>query len=358
MASIQSLRNAWSIVTELDVNELRGMVQAPFPLAILGSEQDARQWLADALYTDPYSQTLMPLGAQTALFDLPLSPQEQRFVAQARLALLATPSQQKAFTLEQTIIQELRQLNPRLSIIVVQLRPGASGETYTPMLARWQGATEIVVDPIAANPFDAEFIPLLKRLAPEQEIVFGYHLPGLRPALVKQLIRQTSMTNAGYSAATGIAELVPLFLAPGNVADFLVLTKNQALMAYKIALTMGHDISLQEMLAELAGVLGGGFLWRETARRFVGLVPGWGLIPKIAIAYAGTYIIGEAAHFWYAHHRKLTAEQMRALYARALNEGKEVAMTLTDKIKVTNHQHTIPSLRRPSFPRKLRRNKK
>ncbi len=358
MASVQSLRNAWSIFTELDVSELRELVQAPFPLAILGRENDARQWLADALYTDPYSQTLMPLGAQTSLLSLPLSPQDRHAVAQARLVFLVVPSRQETFTLEQAVITELHQINPRLPVIVVQLRPGASGETYIPMLRRWQGATEIVIDPVDANPFSTELVPLLKRLAPDQEVLLGYHLPGLRPALVKQLIRQTSMTNAGYSAATGIAELVPLFLVPGNVADFLVLTKNQALMAYKIALTMGNDIALQDMLAELAGVLGGGFLWRETARRLVGLVPGWGLVPKIAIAYAGTYIIGEATHYWYAHHQKLTAEQMRILYARALREGKEAATTITAKLKDANSPHTPPSISRPSLLKKLRRNKK
>lgn len=145
---------------------------------------------------------------------------------------------------------------------------------------------------------------------------------GARP-LSKQLIRQTSLANAGYAAASGVAELLPIFLIPNNMADFVILTKNQALMAYKLALLMGNDIGVQEMIGELAGVLGGGFLLREAARRLVGIIPGWGLIPKVAIAYAGAYVIGEAAYYWYAYHEKLSADQMKALYARALAEGKE-----------------------------------
>jgi uncharacterized protein (DUF697 family) len=143
------------------------------------------------------------------------------------------------------------------------------------------------------------------------------------------------MTNATYSAATGLTEIIPVLLVPGNVADFVVLTKNQALMAYKIALLMGNDIAMQEMIGELAGVLGSGFLWRETARRLVGFIPGWGIIPKIAVAYAGTYLVGEATYYWYAYHEQLTAEQMRMIYTQAMAEGRRKASAILARVKRT-----------------------
>ncbi|RME82782.1 MAG: zinc ribbon domain-containing protein, partial [Caldilineae bacterium] len=88
------------------------------------------------------------------------------------------------------------------------------------------------------------------------------------------------------------------------------------------------DITVQELAMELAGVLGSGFLWREVARRLVGLVPGLGLAPKIAIAYAGTYAIGHMAYYWFAYGKRLTPQQMQQLYQKAVREGKERAARL------------------------------
>jgi len=355
MASVTSLTTAWSILTELDTRPLRELVQAPFPVAIISREQADRQWLADVLRTDPFTHDLTPLSPQTSLYSLPFEKNDRLRAAQARLVFFPIATGRQDVGLEEQAIAELLKLNAHLPIVVVQIRPGAADEFYTPMLNVWMGAREIVVDPEEEEPFSAELVPALRRLAPEQEIQLGYHFPALRPALARQLIRQTSMTNATYSAATGLTEIVPALLVPGNVADFVVLTKNQALMAYKIALLMGNDIGMQEMIAELAGVLGGGFLWRETARRLVGFIPGWGIIPKVAVAYAGTYIIGEATYYWYAYHEQMTAEQMRVIYAKAVAEGKQKAVEILEKMKRSQGEKPRRGLSLPK-PR-LRRKK-
>ena len=359
MASVTSLTTAWSILTELDTRPLRELVQAPFPVAIVGREQADRQWLADALRSDPFTGALTPLSRQTSLYALPLDKTSRLQAAQARLVFFPIAAGREDLSQEKQAIAELLNLNAHLPIVVVHLRPGASKEFYTPMLNVWMGAREIVVDPEENEPFGAEFAPALKALAPEQEIQLGYHFPALRPALARQLIRQTSMTNATYAATMGLAEILPALLVPGNVADFVVLTKNQALMAYKIALLMGNDIGMQEMMGELAGVLGGGFFWRETARRLVGFVPGWGLIPKVAVAYAGTYLIGEATYYWYAYHEQMTAAQMKALYDGAMSEGREKAAAIVSKLKRNREtrQEKAPRRKRalPKFRKKKQR---
>ncbi len=348
MANVTSLTTAWSILTELDTRPLRELVQAPFPVAILGREQRDRQWLADALRTDPFTQTLTPLDSETVLYPLPLDENLHLRVAQSRLVFFPITTDRTDVSLEEKTIADLLTLNPQLPIVVVHIRPGASKEFYTPMLNMWLGAREIVVDPEEEEPFSRKFVPELKTMAPDQEIQLGFHFPAFRPALAKQLIRQTSMTNATYAATTGLAELVPVLLVPGNVADFVVLTKNQGLMAYKIALLMGNDIGMQEMIGELAGVLGGGFLWRETARRLVGFIPGWGIIPKVAIAYAGTFVIGEATFYWYAYHEQMTAEQMKALYVRAVSEGREKAAAIIETLK-KNRKNKVDGTSRKRF---------
>lgn len=327
------MKNAWSLLTELDVKSLREQVQTPFPVAILGRDAKHRHWLADALRTDPVSQKRLPLSSHISIHALPIDNKSRSLAAHSRLSIIVTSSQQADVEREQKALSALLTLNPQLPIIVVQLRPGAAQTTYTPMLATWRGAAEVIVDPLETSPFDAELIPLLNTLLPEQELALGYHLPALRPDLARQIIRDTSFANASYATTTGLAELFPALLVPGNMADFFVLTKNQALMAYKIALLTGHNIGLQAMTAELTGVLGGGFLWRETARRLVGFLPVWGLVPKVAVAYAGTAIIGEAAYHWYAHGEPMSQEQIASLYAKALIEGKKKASWLIKRLK-------------------------
>ena len=352
MASATSLQAAWSILTELDVSDLRASLHQPFPVTMLGRDAEAREWLVQALHTDPLTRTTWPISPQVAMAPLPLSPEHRAMAARSRLIFLIIQGEQDDLMWEEDAIQALQEANPHLPIVVVQRSPGSSQAFYAPLLLGHRpGITEIILDPDIDDPFDAELVPLLKRLAPDQEVLLGYHFPGLRPALARQLIRQTSLANAGYAAATGMAEIIPIFLLPGNVADFVILTKNQALMAYKIALLMGNDIPVQEMIGEIAGVLGGGYLFREAARRLVGFLPGWGLVPKVAIAYAGTYLMGEATFYWYAYHEKLTAEQMKALYARALTEGKEKADEILAKARRHPTSDTPLAKRRSLFRR-------
>jgi len=348
-SSTTKMQNARSILAEVDTRALRELVQAPFPVAILGREKADRLWLANALRTDPVTGELAHLSRQVKLCEPPLDKADRLWGERAKLVLVAIAAGREDVRAEAQAIEDLWEAKPHLPIVVVQIRPGANQELYAPLLNVWQGAQEFIVDPDAETPLDAAFVASLRTAAPGEEIALGYHFPALRPALANQIIRQTSMTNAGYSAATGLAELAPMLLIPGNVADFFVLTKNQAMMAYKIALLMGNDVGIQEMIGELSGVLGGGFLWRETARRLVGFLPGWGLAPKVTVAYAGTYIIGEAAYYWYAYHKQMTPEQLRALYARAVAEGRRKAALAAGKMNRKKRSASPPAPRK-KFP--------
>jgi hypothetical protein len=62
------------------------------------------------------------------------------------------------------------------------------------------------------------------------------------------------------------------------------------------------------------------------------LIPVWGIIPKVAIAYSGTYVVGNAILAWYLTGRHLTSKQMKELSAQAFSRGKEVAQRLTKKL--------------------------
>jgi hypothetical protein len=62
------------------------------------------------------------------------------------------------------------------------------------------------------------------------------------------------------------------------------------------------------------------------ARELVGKIPlGGGLIPKGAIAYAGTYAVGKALELLYRGDGALSRGQRRLVYREALDRGREVA---------------------------------
>jgi uncharacterized protein (DUF697 family) len=94
-------------------------------------------------------------------------------------------------------------------------------------------------------------------------------------------------------------------------ADTIVLTKNQLMMVYKIAAASGRDLDDQHaILREMIPVVGQGFLWRTVAREATTLLPlAAGTIPKVAIAFTGTYALGRAAELFYRFGKKPTKEQ-------------------------------------------------
>jgi len=119
------------------------------------------------------------------------------------------------------------------------------------------------------------------------------------------------------------------------------LTKSQAFLAYKLGLLLGFSTRWQDYVTEFGGVIGGGFIWRQIARSLIGLVPGWGIIPKVAVAYSGTYVVGNAILGWYESGRNLSPNQMRDLSKQAFNRGKEFAKMLGEKFPrgKTGKQH-------------------
>jgi hypothetical protein len=102
----------------------------------------------------------------------------------------------------------------------------------------------------------------------------------------------------------------------------------------------------QAHVAELGSVVGASFLWRQIARQLVGLIPVWGIVPKVAVAYAGTYAVGEAILYWYQTGHKMSGRGMRELYADALARGKQIAQEIVTRAP----KPSLPRLPRPSMP--------
>jgi uncharacterized protein (DUF697 family) len=184
---------------------------------------------------------------------------------------------------------------------------------------------------------------LLERLGEDLRLAAARAVPGLRPAYARELLSSVSFTNASYSFATAIPEQIPLLNFPFAAADLLVLTKNQALMTYRLALAHGAAPEFQARMAEIVPVIGGGFIWRQVARTLIGLIPFWGIVPKVAVAYAGTYTTGMLAWRWLADGEIITGDRLKQLADDSLRLGRERATALIEAAQAARSSEKRPA---------------
>jgi hypothetical protein len=65
-------------------------------------------------------------------------------------------------------------------------------------------------------------------------------------------------------------------------------------------------------------VIGGAFLWRTAARTAIGLAPApMAALPKAAVAFLGTYVVGQAARYYYERGDAPPPEMLREFQAEA-----------------------------------------
>jgi uncharacterized protein (DUF697 family) len=169
---------------------------------------------------------------------------------------------------------------------------------------------------------------IVKRI-PERAPALGRALPAFRAAATKQILDETAGANAQFSFVSNIPSVIPVV---GSIAaagaDFIILTKNQVMMLYKLAAVHGRNLHDQRgILQEVLPVVGAGLLWRTLAREAVSLLPfAAGTIPKVAIAYFGTIVVGRAAEYYYRTGLRPTAEQMDQFRRQAVERMQNLGV--------------------------------
>jgi uncharacterized protein (DUF697 family) len=157
--------------------------------------------------------------------------------------------------------------------------------------------------------------------------------PAFRAPVIERTIHAVARENALFSVATALPDIVPSLIelpwAFGEFAsDTMFLTGNQIRMAFLIAAAYGKEVGLFDQKAAVLSIAAGAFGWRALARELVGKIPlGGGLIPKGAIAYAGTYVVGKSLELFYSGNGALSRGQRRSAYKGALDRGREVSAT-------------------------------
>ena len=194
-----------------------------------------------------------------------------------------------------------------------------------------------------AGPEDSDAVErlradIVKRNA-DRAPAFGRALPAFRAAASKQVIDETSAANAQFSLVSNIPTLLPFI---GNIAaagaDFIVLTKNQVMMLFKLAAVYGRDLSdRREILRDVLPVVGAGLVWRTVARQAATWMPfAAGTIPKLAIAYMGTMAVGRAAEYYYRTGLKPTRAQLDQFIHRASEQVRQLNLPGVRRVFKTN----------------------
>ncbi|MCC6315489.1 MAG: hypothetical protein IT337_15900 [Thermomicrobiales bacterium] len=178
---------------------------------------------------------------------------------------------------------------------------------------------------------DALRAQIVRRM-PERAPALGRAYPALRAVAAKVVIDETSVVNAQFALMSNIPSLLPFIGGLAAIgADFIVLTKNQVMMVYKLAAIYGRDLEDQiGILQEILPVVGVGFGWRTVARGAVTLLPfAAGTLPKVGIAYAGTAVVGRGAEFYYRTNRRPSRAQLEQYARQAQDAAQRVAERLS-----------------------------
>ncbi|MCC7157035.1 MAG: hypothetical protein IT161_20820 [Bryobacterales bacterium] len=170
-------------------------------------------------------------------------------------------------------------------------------------------------------------LPLAKRFAP------------FRKEAIQNAILTVARENAFFSLATALPNVLPSFMslpwaASEFASDTAVLTANQIRMAFLLAAASDRDVGYSQQKTEIGGIIAGALGWRSLARELVGKIPfGGGLIPKAAVAYAGTYVVGQSLERLYRSGYGFSGDEKKQAFHSAFHKGKEVAGELLERLK-------------------------
>jgi uncharacterized protein (DUF697 family) len=189
---------------------------------------------------------------------------------------------------------------------------------------------------------------------PDLRVAMARVLPGLRELAAEQVIRDVSVVNAEFAALSTITQSIPV-IAPWFPivagADIVLLTKNQALMMFRLAAIYGENLDAWSRLREVGPVVGGAFGWRSIARELAGVLPGaMGLPIRAGIAFSGTYTVGRAAQMVFDQGRRPTREEMLRIYEESRDLARDVVASLRERFRKPKSLEEPPRALPPGDP--------
>jgi len=323
MPNLPDLASGFKTLRQVDLNAIREQAESPLHVAVVGDAGVGKSTLIGQLLTGPRQGEppgVPPVSEHRFEEDILLYPYS--------IVLLMLDATQAEHPLEREFFAKLPARKPPTVICYNKSDLVQNPQTVLNEAIHWAGAQVAAIAATDRSSLVRGLVPAMLRANRGNEILLARRLPMLREPVCRKLIDDTSFINGAYSLATGMAEINLALDIPLNAADIVVLTKNQALMSYKIALAMGLPSDWRETIPKLAAVVGMAFLWRQLARQLIGLIPAYGIIPKVGVSYAGTYAIGQAIYQWCVNGERLKPAALKSLYTEALERGRSAARLL------------------------------
>jgi len=332
LGSFGPLGSILNVLREVDVRPVRIAAETPFLIAFVSSDVPFAEHLAALMYRGDRPADVPPYRAAVGV-----SLNDATQISRANVVVIVARAEQQP--------DEALRLKRALEASNVPLLTCFVEESSAPPPAREAMSGHVVTLPLANGVLDERvalerLTKAIRQLKAIDDLALARHLPAFRESVVRALIEDVATANATYSLGSGLLQINPATGLPIAVADTVILTKNQAIMAYKIALAMGLPPDFHRVMPQIVGVIGGGLVFRQVARSVISLVPGLGIVPKVAIAFAGTFAIGEAVYRWCRSGERLSEEGLRAVYALALQRGKALADSLRRLTKTVGGRRT------------------
>lgn len=281
--AVGTVRNFMSVVKEINFDEVRDRAEQVPKVLVLSTDDGAARDAVGRLFGDQVERYV-----ETRVW----SDSERTDVSRYDAVVVADPG-------NTSLLERVRKSSGRSGSENIFFLPNIPGRTTD-----------------GEEPLRNAMVSALPDLAPS----FGRFFPVFRAAAVKAIVDETARANAQFALVSNIPAIVPIlgsFVAAG--ADLIVLTKNQVMMSYKIAAAHGRDLHDQAgVIRELAPVVGAGFLWRSIAREATSFLPlAAGTIPKVAIAYMGTFSVGRTIDYYYRFGKKPSKDQLQQFAKQA-----------------------------------------
>jgi uncharacterized protein (DUF697 family) len=339
-------RYFWDALREINPSDLRVELERPITIGLFGRPGSGRHTLARALFGRDESDLA---GREISINEV-----DDAAVAAAGkvdLAYLLVDASEPDWSAERRLAGRLHMSGNPFFIVATH-----ADELPTPEQAIGALRSQFpshppeltsVVDPRDAEATQARLVASLLKTVPSLRLGLAHRFPALRRPISESLIREASLTNAQFALLSSLPALIPVlgfFL--GGMAEILVLTKNQAMLVFKLAAINGRDIDDRlGILKEILPVVGSAFFWRTAARTAVSLAPATvAALPKASIAYMGTYLVGQTARYYYERGDHPPPEVLRSFQA----EARALYTRFNDRLKQRFARHE--ALPPPSKP--------
>lgn len=305
--------------THYNLDELREGLGQQYRLALLGDSEQVQRlqtWLGKPTLASGARPEDAPLVLGT-----PLTEESNQALRSVDAALYHLGSQVPD---EATLRQQAEWIPP--GVATLWLCESNPEEEQAPTSQESTLPKVHLVDPARA----AELVPrLVLRAFPALSLRLARDFSMLRLECARGLTSRTARRMAVVAAASSVTVSVPLvgqiLSLMAVTGETMVITADQLRLCLLVGALYGRPLDFFDRLDELWPVMGGALGWRTLARQLVGFIPVAGPVAKAAIAWSGTWVVGETCRLFYELGEDLPPAVRRQVEEEARRRGREEA---------------------------------